>query len=86
MADRDPDLVSKYPDWKRPADWKFPEDWASPAWFRRMTEHSKKLLAMLEQYGFVVCPACNVEHTGKTMTCRGCGHCNKPREDDNVRS
>ena len=81
QSERDPDLVSKHPDWVRPAWLKFPEDWASPAWERRMAATHKRVAERCEQYGFVVCPACNVEHTGKTLVCRECGHSNAPKEN-----
>jgi hypothetical protein len=68
------------PGWKRPADWKYEEDWNSPAWNERMKKVREELAAKREAYGFDVCPACETEHTTKTLVCRNCGYAN-PRPD-----
>lgn len=80
--ERDPDLVNSEwraitgEDWPRPANWKYPEDWGSPAWKRRMKETYQKSGDLLLQYGFEVCPKCGTQHSGLTMCCRRCNHCN----------
>lgn len=68
--ERNKELVN--PDWKRPDDWPYEEDWDSPAWEARMKKLEEKIKIRRENYGFITCPKCGTDHTGKTLTCRNC--------------
>lgn len=70
MTARDPDHVSRYPDWVRPPSWPYEEDWSSPAWERRMAAVYAKAAEETEQFGFVVCPSCKTAHTVQDGTYR----------------
>lgn len=68
------DDPNRNPGWKRPPDWPYEEDWDSPAWRERMRKSVAKIAALRERFGFTQCPRCGVEHTTKTLVCRGCNH------------
>lgn len=70
----DSDKRNPDPNYRVPPGWKFEEEWKSSAWNRRMAKHFAALAAEREAIGFVICPKCDVEHNGKTLTCRYCGH------------
>ena len=70
-----PEELSKVnPRWRRPKNWPYEEDWNSPAWQARMNKRMDVIKMMRQMYGFVDCPECGNQHTGKTCTCRNCGH------------
>ena len=67
------DDPKRNPGWKRPADWPYEEDWDSPAWRERMRKRMAEIAEQREREGFIDCPRCKTQHTGKTLVCRVCG-------------
>lgn len=61
--------------------WGHPMDWGSPAWEKMMRAHYKEIAKVWQQYGFETCPKCGTQHTGITLCCRNCNHCNRPTKN-----